>query len=129
MLARLDAMDERLGRMEALLARIAGASIAQPPVRSEGEDALRARVLTIVSQLDMRSGHGGLVPISEVRAELRRAGSPPDDRAVDAALLTLERERLVELRVAQSPASVADRASGIERPGRGLVYWVSPRSS
>jgi hypothetical protein len=46
---------------------------------------------------------------------------------VTAALEALERAWKIDLSVAQSPTQVTDRAAGIERPGRGLLYYVARR--
>ena len=89
-------------------------------------DAIRAAVLAAVGDLDTRHRYGGIVPIPDVRAELRRSGIN-DDAAVTAALEALERSWKIDLSVAQSPTQVADRGAGIERPGRGLLYYVARR--
>jgi len=69
------------------------------------------------------------VPIPSLRDELRRHGVQATDAQVDAALVSLERQYAIDLLVAQSPVTLPDRHRGIERPGRGLAYYVSPRSS
>lgn len=91
-----------------------------------GDEQIRAAVLTAVGELDARHRFGGIVPIPDVRAELRRGGIT-DDAAVTAALEALERSWTIDLSVAQSPTQVKDRAAGIERPGRGLLYYVARR--
>ncbi|MBE7452325.1 MAG: hypothetical protein HS111_26615 [Kofleriaceae bacterium] len=91
------------------------------------EAIVRDAVLAAIGALDARHRFGGLVPIPDVRAELRRGGLGADDAAVDAALEALERAWKIDLSVAQSPTLVADRAAGIERPGRGLLYYVARR--
>jgi hypothetical protein len=91
-----------------------------------GDDVIRAAVLAAVGELDVRHRYGGIVPIPDVRAELRRTGFA-DDTAVTAALEALERAWKIDLSVAQSPTQVTDRAAGIERPGRGLLYYVARR--
>jgi hypothetical protein len=90
------------------------------------DEAIRAAVLAAVGELDVRHRYGGIVPIPDVRAELRRGGIN-DDAAVTAALEALERTWKIDLSVAQSPTQVSDRAAGIERPGRGLLYYVARR--
>ena len=89
--------------------------------------ALRAKVLGAARELDARDRMGGMVPLPDLRAALRASGASASRAEVDAALLGLEREGALDLLVAQSPTTVPDRAAGIERPGRGLVYYVAPR--
>ncbi|MCL4226551.1 MAG: hypothetical protein KJZ91_18970 [Myxococcales bacterium] len=98
-----------------------------PPPAVPDEAIVRDAVLAAIGALDARHRFGGLVPIPDVRAELRRGGLGADDAAVDAALEALERAWKIDLSVAQSPTLVADRAAGIERPGRGLLYYVARR--
>jgi len=88
--------------------------------------ALKARVLAAVGELDHRGRYGGLVPIPELRAELRGQGIA-DDLAVTRALEDLEHDWTIDLLVAQSPTQVPHRAAGIDRPGRGLLYYVARR--
>ncbi|MBZ0230985.1 MAG: hypothetical protein K8M05_01415 [Deltaproteobacteria bacterium] len=130
---------DRVAALEATVAdlarRVAALEAARPDrgrdaavskgVEPNGE-ALRAAVLAAVGELDVRHRYGGIVPIADVRAELRRGGYA-DDAAVTAALEALERAWKIDLSVAQSPTQVADRAAGIERPGRGLLYYVARR--
>lgn len=119
--AALEATVADLARRVAALEAGRGGEASAP----NGE-ALRAAVLAAVGELDVRHRYGGIVPIPEVRAELRRRGHA-DDAAVTAALEALERAWKIDLSVAQSPTQVADRAAGIERPGRGLLYYVARR--
>jgi hypothetical protein len=111
---RIAALEERVAKLEALL--------APPATKIEIKDA----VLGAVADLDARGRLGGLVPIPDLRAALRERGVRDDD-AVTRALEDLERDWKIDLNVAQAPTAVADRAAGIERPGRGLLYYVSRR--
>lgn len=127
-IAALEAMVADLARRVAALEGGAGAAVpghGDGPPATNGE-ALRAAVLAAVGELDARHRYGGIVPIPDVRAELRRGGIA-DDEAVTAALEQLERAWKIDLSVAQSPTQVTDRAAGIERPGRGLLYYVARR--
>ena len=108
-------------RIETLEARL------PPPAAHLDATALKTAVLAAVSELDARHRYGGLVPIPEVRAELVRRGVAAERDVIDAALDALEREWAIDLSMAQSPTQVADRAAGIERPGRGLLYYVARR--
>lgn len=110
-LARLEALEARVSRLEA-------------PTPADLGTVKRA-VLDAVAELDARGRLGGLVPIPDVRAALC---SVADDASVTAALEELEQEWKIDLNVAQSPTSVTHRDAGIERPGRGLLYYVSRRS-
>ena len=120
---------ERLAALEALVGelstRVARLEAARPGAGSP--EQLDAVVLEAVGELDARHRYGGLVPLPDVRAELRRRGVAADDATVNAALDSLERAWKIDLSVAQSPTQVADRAAGIERPGRGLLYYVARR--
>jgi hypothetical protein len=121
-LARLDELARAVARIEARFAaeptpgRVLG--VAMPP------HALRDAVLETLRTLDARHRYGGLVPIPE----LRRALAPAAAAQVNAALFSLERDYLVDLSVAQAPTQIADATAGIERPGRGLLYYVTPRA-
>jgi hypothetical protein len=88
---------------------------------------LRATIIAIVGDLDAGHRLGGLVPIPDVRAELRRRGVTAADADVTAALEALERSWVFDLSIAQAPNAVRDRAAGIERAGRGLLYYVARR--
>lgn len=93
--------------------------------RAEPPAAAREAVLAAVRELDARDPAAGMVPLPDLRAELRRRGLSAR-AAADAALLGLEDARAIDLLVAQSPGAVADRAAGIESP-RGLLYYVALR--
>jgi len=113
LVARLEALEARVARLEA------------PPAMDLA--AIKQAALDAVADLDARGRLGGLIPIPDLRAALRGQGLA-DDGAVTAALEQLEQEWKIDLNVAQSPTAVADRAAGIERAGRGLLYYVSRRS-
>lgn len=119
---------QRLVALEAAVAdlgaRLAALEAARPAAASAPLDH---EVLAAVGELDARHRYGGLVPLPDVRAELRRRGVTADDATVNAALDALERAWKIDLSVAQSPTQVADRGAGIERPGRGLLYYVARR--
>ena len=118
-------------RVDALEAEVAGlrARIPAPPPRHDAAAvaALGGAVLDAAPDLDLRQRLGGLVPIPELRRALRARGVSADDVAVTDALLALERDFKIDLSIAQSPTTVPDRALGIERPGRGLLYYVARR--
>lgn len=120
--ARLAALEAAVA---ALTARVTALEARTPvPVDSE---ALRAAVTAAIGDVDARTRAGGLVPIPELRAELRRRGLGASDADVTAALEELERAWVIDLSVAQDPSLVSDRAAGIERSGRGLLYYVARR--
>jgi hypothetical protein len=114
--ARLDRIEAALARIEAMLAAPAGAPGELKPV-----------LLEVIAELDVAHRYGGLVPLPDIRQELRRRGVGASDGSVNAALEELERDFAIDLSIAQSPTTVPDRAAGIERPGRGLVYYVVRR--
>jgi hypothetical protein len=126
---------DRLAALEAQVTALTARVTALEGARPHGangsgtrgtDEVIRAAVLAAVGTLDTKHRYGGIVPIPDVRAELRRGGIH-DDAAVTAALEALERAWKIDLSVAQSPTQVADRAAGIERPGRGLLYYVARR--
>jgi DNA-binding MarR family transcriptional regulator len=119
-LHRLDALEARIAALEA-----AGRDAERPP---RDPATVKDAVLGAVAELDAAGRMGGLVPIPQLRAALRDRGVG-DDAVVTAALVELEREWRIDLNVAQAPTAVADRAAGIERPGRGLLYYVSRRQA
>lgn len=131
--AQVAALTQRLALLEGRIVggvrpergRIAAESKDGGGTRASDE-AIRTAVLAAVGELDVRHRYGGIVPIPDLRAELRRGGIT-DDAAVTAALEALERTWKIDLSIAQSPTQVADRAAGIERPGRGLLYYVARR--
>ena len=107
-------------RVTELEARTLAPAAADPAV-------LRAALIAAIGDVDAGTRAGGLVPIPALRDELRRRGVTAADAEVTAALEALEQEWLIDLSVAQDPSLVADRAAGIERPGRGLLYYVARR--
>ncbi|MEZ4401514.1 MAG: hypothetical protein R3B06_15925 [Kofleriaceae bacterium] len=104
-----------------------GPAPAQGPVPAQDPAALRAQIVAAIGELDARDRLGGLVPIPDLRAELRRRGVTATDGEVTGALEELERAWTIDLSVAQSPSAVAERSAGIERAGRGLLYYVARR--
>ncbi len=119
---RLAALEATVAALAARLAALEGRGPA--PVDAT---ALRTALVTAIGDVDAGTRAGGLVPIPAVRAELRRRGVSATDADVTAALEALEHEWLIDLSVAQDPGQVAERAAGIERPGRGLLYYVARR--
>jgi hypothetical protein len=119
----------RIAALEAAVAALTArvAALEAPTAVAIDPAQLRADVLTALGDVDARTRGGGLVAIPDLRAELRRRGAGASDRDVDQALEALEREWSIDLSVAQDPSLVPDRAAGIERPGRGLLYYVARR--
>lgn len=91
------------------------------------ERALTVTIMDALAALDAEGGLGGLVALPDLRAELVRREVAADDQAVNAALYELERAWRIDLSIAQSPTTIADRRAGIEDP-RGLVYYVVRRA-
>lgn len=125
--ARLAALEAALAGLAARVATLeaAAAEAAAPPIDPA---ALRAAIIASVGDLDAGQRLGGLVPIPDVRAELRRRGVTASDADVTHALEELERAWQIDLSVAQAPTAVRDRGAGIERAGRGLLYYVARRA-
>lgn len=123
--ARLGALEQAVAALEA---RVAALEARTPPDGAPADlAAVKAALVTAIEDVDASTRAGGLVPIPALRAELRRRGVAATDAEVDAALEALERDWRIDLSVAQDPGQVADRAAGIERPGRGLLYYVARR--
>jgi len=110
--ARLDALAQALGPPP------------QPPAYRTGAAPidLAAAIAPALREADLAGRHGGLVPIPEVR-KLALARSGATRAEFDEALLLLEREFKVDLKIANDP-SRADASEGIAVPGRGLVYFA-----
>jgi len=125
--AEVAALRERLAALETRLGPpdIAHRGRLTPPAAEP--QPLDDAILDAVAALDRSLRYGGLVPIPELRAELQRRGIDASAGGVTEALERLERGWKIDLSVAQSPAQIADRAAGIERPGRGLLYYVARR--
>lgn len=123
LMARLDRLEARLDQVSVRPERSEAQSKGPPSSAAD----LKSVILEALLSLDRRHRHGGLVPIPALRRELRARGVPSPDADVNAALESLEREYAVDLHVAQSPTTVPERDQGIERPGRGLAYYVAPR--
>ncbi len=116
-------LDEKLAPIAARLDRLLAAREGERAI-APTEAPAEALLLDAVARLDAERQYGGLVPIPALRRELARDGHR-DRAAIDAALLALEDDGALRLLVAQSPATLADRADGIDRPGRGLIYYVA----
>ncbi len=124
------ALAPQLARIEAKLDALGVAAPATRSVAPVLDDAtIKRKVLEAVRALDLLDPLRGMVPIPHLRTALRKDGVSAPDAAVNDALFALEREKAVDLLIAQSPNTVADRAAGIEPPGRGLVYYVALRSA
>ena len=118
LVARLAELGDQVA---ALTARVAQLEARAPAAPAD----LTATTLTAIAELDASGRYGGLVPIPAVRGALRARGA--DDAAISATLLELERRFQIDLSIAQSPTTAPDRSQGIERPGRGLLYYVARR--
>jgi len=121
--AQVAALSTRLEALQARLGDGAGDGVGD----GDGVGALATTILASISDLDARLRLGGIVPIPELRQELRDRGERADDAAVSRALEMLERDWKIDLAAAQAPTQVANRRAGIERPGRGLLYYIARR--
>ncbi len=119
-------LEQALAAIAALEARVAALEQAAAPAPALPLREVKAAVLGAVLDLDTRGRLGGVVPIPALRVELRARGVA-DPAVVDRALEELEREWAIDLSIAQAPTLLTDRGAGIERPGRGLLYYVTRR--
>lgn len=119
-LARFDQLARALG-IELSSSTASGAAAAGSPAVISTE-AFSAAILGALKDADLAGRHGGLVPIPEVRrlAALRTGASREQ---FDLALLSLERDFKVALKIANDP-NRPDAAEGIRVHGRGLVYFA-----
>jgi hypothetical protein len=120
---KLDEVLMRLGRIEAAVVRKAdGSESAHADLPS-----VKKVLLDTIAELDAARRYGGLVPIPEIRKAVEDHDF--SDETVTTALEELEQEYVIDLNVAQASTAVADRRAGIERPGRGLLYYVARRTA
>lgn len=82
----------------------------------------REKIRRAIGRLHRR--HGDLIRLPALRAELGDVGR----EVFNAELRALERQRVIALCIAQSPASLPaeERADGIWQEGRGLLFYVVP---
>ena len=75
----------------------------------------------------LHRAYGDLIRLPALRAEL----SDVAREIFNAELRTLERQRVIALCIAQSPALLPadERADGIWQEGRGLLFYVVPCES
>ncbi len=126
--ARLAALEATVAALAARVAALESPTHAAPaPAPPADPIALRSTIVAVIGELDAGGRLGGLVPIPDVRSALRRRGVGASDAEVTTALEELERSWAIDLSAAQSPTAVADRAAGIDRAGRGLLYYVARR--
>jgi hypothetical protein len=86
-------------------------------------DALAARVLSAIQQIDQAQRLDGIVPLHQLRAQLMDVPGPQ----LDHALVELERQYRIDLKIANDPKSIFRPDSGIRLPGRGLAYYAAIR--
>jgi hypothetical protein len=123
----LRSMEARLlERLDALARQLAGSRPAPPqsPPREHDGD-LRSAIPSAIRDADLAGRFGGMVPIPEVRKVVQsRTGASRTE--FDDVLLALEREFLVDLKIANDPRR-PDASEGIAVPGRGLVFFALAR--
>ncbi|MFL5441092.1 MAG: hypothetical protein ACJ79W_18180 [Myxococcales bacterium] len=98
---------------------------AKPAVPRDPDGYLRSAIPTAIRDADLAGRFGGMVPIPEVRKVVQsRTGASRTE--FDDVLLALEREFLVDLKIANDPRR-PDASEGIAVPGRGLVFFALAR--
>jgi hypothetical protein len=123
---RVTALEATVAALQEQLLRPRSPTPSPSPAPTPSPSPMTDTVLAAIADLDARLRLGGLVPIPDLRAELRQRGVT-DAAAVTATLEALEQSWTIDLSAAQSPSQVADRGAGIERPGRGLLYYITRR--
>jgi hypothetical protein len=120
----LRAMEARLlERLDALAARLPQPPAEAPSPPRNGD--LRSAIPAAIRDADLAGRFGGMVPIPEVRKVVHsRTGASRTE--FDEMLLALEREFLVDLKIANDPRR-PDASEGIAVPGRGLVFFAIAR--
>jgi hypothetical protein len=119
-LADIEALEARLSRKLDQIVEL----LAPHPQSKSGANGkqIEAAIPAAIRQADQQGRHGGLVPIPEVRRlVLQQTGATRAQ--FDQALLAMEREFRVDLKIADDPRR-ADAPEGIQVPGRGLVYYA-----
>ncbi|MCU0692858.1 MAG: hypothetical protein MUF54_15775 [Polyangiaceae bacterium] len=101
-----------------------GPASQRAPGAQHGEP-LAAMVRKAWRAVDHAGRHAGLVPVPELRDELGRCGLR--GREVDRALLALEDQYELDLKIANDPSRVARPGDGLHEPDRGLLYYVVMR--
>ena len=84
-----------------------------------------ARVREAAMRLDRQERLGGLIPLPLLRTALQDLDL--SRAAFDDALLALEEQFDIDLKVANDPGRLADADLGIDTPDRGLLYFVVVR--
>lgn len=129
----LTALRRDVAELKALVARllVPDSSSGASPVGEAAAPAppsletFRQRVLDAIASLDRRGRFGGLVPLPRLREALTSVAMSRD--AFDDALLALEEQFVIDLKVANEPSRLGDPGEGIDTPDRGLLYFVVAR--
>jgi hypothetical protein len=87
-------------------------------------ESLADEIYVVAGEMIRNRRRGNVIPLPDLRQELRHRNISATDLDVDTALLSLEADFRIDLNAAQSPTTVPDRSQGIERPGRGLLYYL-----
>jgi hypothetical protein len=116
----LQALEARLNqKLDQLAQLIAPQAQSKPGANGKQVEAV---IPAAIRQADQQGRHGGLVPIPEVRRlVVQQTGATRAQ--FDQALLAMERDFRVDLKIADDPRR-ADAPEGIQVPGRGLVYYA-----
>jgi hypothetical protein len=124
----LASLRQEVAELKALVARLFVEAPEEGSAQSPAPlslDAFGQRVLDTVASLDREERLGGLVPLPRLRDALANLAMSRD--AFDDALLALEEQFLIDLKVANEPSRLADPNEGIDTPDRGLLYFLVAR--
>ena len=119
-LGDLEALEARLNqKLDRIVQFLEPHSQSKPGANGK---QVEAAIPAAIRQADQQGRHGGLVPIPDVR-RLVQDQTGATRAQFDQALLAMEREFRVDLKIADDPRR-DDAPEGIQVPGRGLVYYA-----
>jgi hypothetical protein len=119
-LADIEALEARITQKLDQIVHLLAPHVQSKPGANDKQ--VEAAISAAIRQADQQGRHDGLVPIPEVRRlVLQQTGATRAQ--FDQALLAMEREFRVDLKIADDPRR-PDAPEGIQVPGRGLVYYA-----
>jgi len=87
-------------------------------------DNFRNELKNIYNILNRQNLYGGLVPIPNIKNELKRRKILISNELIDNYLEQLEKNNTINLVVASDPSRLKDKELGIKNLKRGLLYFI-----